>query len=100
MSFKDIAIEFGNKFNGSMVPIFNSNTTNGTPIFLINIENGIPKPYCTTVEHFFGDNDYLDLAFVFKDLDKDNELYFVVNDGNETEVFVMNRDPEYIKPKR
>lgn len=91
MSFEDIATEFGNKFRGDMVPKFNSNTQYGTPIFLINIENGIPVPYCTTVEHFFQDNDYMDLCYFFKELDQEKEMFFVINDGDNTEVFTMVR---------
>lgn len=88
---EEIARQFGDKFDGKLVPHFNSCTQYGTPIFLINIENGVPVPYCTTVEQFFGNNDYLDLCYFFNELDKDREMFFVVNDGYETEVFTMVR---------
>lgn len=91
LRMEDIAIEFGDRFDGKLVPMFNSNTQYGTPIFLINIEDGKPTPYCTTVEHFFGNNDYMDLCYFFKELDKDNEMFFVVHDGHDTEVFTMKR---------
>ncbi len=88
----NIAIEFGKKFRGDLVPIFNSNTEHGTPIFLIKIENGIPTPYCTIVEHFFNGKDPFDLCYFFKQLDKNKEMFFVVNDGDDTEVFTMTRN--------
>lgn len=87
--YEDIANEFGAKFKIELIASFNSNTTYGTPIFLINIENGIPNAYCTTVEHFFRGNDYLDLIYFFKELDKSKQIYFVVNDDDDTEVFIM-----------
>lgn len=90
MNHEDIANEFKSKFREELIGSFNSNTTYGTPIFLINIENGIPIPYCTTVEHFFRGNDYLDLTYFFKELDKNKQIYFVVNDDDNTEAFIMN----------
>jgi len=85
----DIALKYMNRFDRNKIQEFNASNS-GTPIFLIDISQGEERIYITTSEHFFDGyyNDF-DLPFMFKEMDKSNEIIVVVNQDSDTEPIIV-----------